>query len=97
MKINVKIGPNKKNSIWQLVKNWLNRNDRNHILRHYSPRIWTFPFDKTAKSWKSMIWDIIINPFREEISDVPRRNIKNDIQDQFIRNRLEKLMPWMFS
>ena len=28
------------------------------------------------------------------MSDVPPRNIKNNIQYQFIRNRLEKLMPW---
>ena len=46
--------------MWQLVKNWLDRNDRNHILLKCSPRIWTIPFDKTAKSGKSMIWDIII-------------------------------------
>ena len=29
------------------------------------------------------------------MSDVPLRNIKNEIQYQFIRNRLEKLMPWI--
>ena len=40
----------KKCSIWQLVKNWLDGDDRNHILRQYSPRIWTIPFDKMAKS-----------------------------------------------
>ena len=41
------------NTKWQLVKNWLERNDRNHILR-----IWTIPFDKMAKCWKFMILDI---------------------------------------
>ena len=50
----------KKCSIWQLVKNWLNRNDRNYIFRHYSPRILTIPSKKIAKSWKFMILDIII-------------------------------------
>ena len=45
-------------SIWQLVKNWLDGNERNHISRQYSPRIWTIPSDKTAKSWKFMILDI---------------------------------------
>ena len=29
------------------------------------------------------------------MSDVPPRNIKNNIQYQYIRNRLEKLMPWI--
>ena len=29
------------------------------------------------------------------MSDVPLRNIKNDIQYQFIRNRLGNLMPWI--
>ena len=29
------------------------------------------------------------------MSDVPLRNIKNNIQYQFIRNSLEKLMPWI--
>ena len=29
------------------------------------------------------------------MSDVPPRNIKNNIQYQFVRNRLEKLMPWI--
>ena len=41
-----------------MVKNWLDGNDRNHILRQYSPRIWTIPFDKMAKSWKFMRLDI---------------------------------------
>ena len=41
-------------------RNWLNRNDRNHILRQYSFCIWTIPSDKMAKSWKFMILDIII-------------------------------------
>ena len=50
----------KKYSIWQLVKNCLDRNDRNRILRQYSPRIWAIPSDTMAKSWKSMILDIII-------------------------------------
>ena len=36
------------------------RNDRKHILRHCSPRVWAIPSDKMAKSWKSMILDIII-------------------------------------
>ncbi len=27
---------------------------------------------------------------------VPRRKIKSNIQYQYIRNRLEKLMPWLF-
>ena len=53
---------NKKNfffcSIRQLVKNLLDGNDQNHILRQYSPRIWTIPFDKIVKSWKFMILDI---------------------------------------
>ncbi len=81
----------------QLVKNGLDRNDRNHILRHYSPRVWTIPSDKTAKSWEFMIFDIFIKTrVRVEMSDVSWRNIKNNIQDQFIRNRLEKLMPWIF-
>ena len=30
-----------------------------------------------------------------KMSDVPLRNIKNNMQYQFIRNRLEKLMPWI--
>ena len=30
-----------------------------------------------------------------EMSGVPPRNIKNNIQYQCIRNRLEKLMPWI--
>ena len=30
-----------------------------------------------------------------EMSGVPPRNIKNNIQYQDIRNRLEKLMPWI--
>ena len=29
------------------------------------------------------------------MSDVPLRNIKNNIQHQFIWDRLEKLMPWI--
>ena len=29
------------------------------------------------------------------MSGVPLRNIQNNIQYQFIRNRLEKLMPWI--
>ena len=28
------------------------------------------------------------------MSDVPLRNIKNNMQYQYIRNHLEKLMPW---
>ena len=72
-------------SIWQLVKNWLDRNDWNHILRHYSPCIWTIPFDKTAKRWKSMILDIIIKTrsggkCRMSLDET----LKNNIQDQFI-------------
>ena len=29
------------------------------------------------------------------MSDVPPRNIQKNIQYRFIRNRLEKLMPWI--
>ena len=36
-------------AIWQLVKNWLGRNDGNHILRQYSPRISNIPSDETSK------------------------------------------------
>ena len=39
-------------STWQLVKNWRDGNDRDHILRHYSHRIWNIPSDEIAKSWK---------------------------------------------
>ena len=45
-------------SIWQLVKNWLDRNEGNHILHKYSPRISNTPFCKISKSWNVMKLDI---------------------------------------
>ena len=83
-------------SIWQLVKNWLDRNDWKHILHLYSPRVWTIPSDKIAKSWKSMIFEIFIKTWvRVEMSDVSWRNIKINIRAILIQNSLERLMPWI--
>ena len=41
-----------------------------------------------------MIFDIFIKTqVRVEMSNVSRLNTKNNMRDQFIQNRLEKLMP----
>jgi hypothetical protein len=43
-----------------LRKNLLERNDQKHIAHLCGPWVWTIPFDKMAKSWRFMIFDIFI-------------------------------------
>ena len=91
-------------SIWQLVKNWLGQNDRNHIFDKYTPRISNIPFDEMSKSRKFMKLDItmILHIFKNYYTQdcfwkipnlkFPRPRIKSNIQYTYKKNRLDKLM-----
>ena len=65
-----------------------------------APCISNIPSDKISKSWKFMILDITmildIKAREGEMSDVPLRNTENNIQYQYIRNRLEKLKRFTY-
>ena len=46
--------------------------------------------------WEYLFLFLTIKAREGEMSGVPLRNIKNNIQYIFIWNRLEKLMPWIY-